>query len=258
MRNFISSIVLMLVAAISNAQTTATNWTAPDCNSVSHTLFDELDAGKVIVFTWVMPCSFCKNGAKAAYNAVQSFATSHPGVVLSYLADDLGDETCTSLQSWITANSIGSLSNMTVFSNAGTLIDETNFGGSGMPHVVVMAGTDHKIYYNKRNSASDDLTGITAAINEALGIPTGTTTIPGKAKFTMSPNPVTDNIHISCTNKISRVTITTVMGQVVSNEILQSTKDKFSISLSGATAGIYLVSVVDANGNTAVQKFVKL
>ena len=41
------------------AQTTATDFTANDCGGTSHTLFTELNAGNVIVITWVMPCSSC-------------------------------------------------------------------------------------------------------------------------------------------------------------------------------------------------------
>jgi len=39
------------------AQTNATDFTANDCDGVSHHLFSELDNGKVVVIAWVMPCN---------------------------------------------------------------------------------------------------------------------------------------------------------------------------------------------------------
>ncbi len=255
MKKIVTSVALMLAAAISNAQT-AINWTAIDCSSVSHTLFTELDAGKVIVFTWVMPCGSCTNGAKAAYNAVQSFATSNPGKVRCYLADDMGDDNCAAISSWITTNSVGSLSNMTIFGNAGNLIKESDFGGSGMPHVIVMGGTDHHIYYNQKNSLTNDLAGITAAINSAIST-LGTSELSGKVSFLVTPNPATELIHVSNAKAIGRVVISTVAGQVVKDEAYGKGKADVSISLAGMASGIYVVKVTDIDGKSGVQKFVK-
>ena len=103
------SMALMLCSTISNAQTAA-DFTALDCNGVSHNLYTDLGAGKVIVVTWVMPCGSCIGGAASAYNAVQSFATSNPGKVFNYLVDDAGSS-CSSLASWAMANGIDALLN---------------------------------------------------------------------------------------------------------------------------------------------------
>jgi hypothetical protein len=256
MKKIISSIILMSFIGAAQAQTTATNWTATDCNSFSHTLYSELDSGKIIVFTWVMPCISCKAGAKAAYDAVQSFATSNPGKVRYYLADDLGDASCATLSSWVTSNSVGATSNMTIFSNAGNVISETDFGGTGMPHVVVMAGTDHKIYYNKKNSATYDQPGITAAINEALTA-LAVDEMPENVTFTLTPNPAKDVLVLSGIEKISKIAIVSVTGKTVKEESNLSGKASMHMSVNGLAAGIYLVKVTDNNGNSGVQKFVK-
>ena len=86
--------------AITFAQTTATDFTADDCNAVTHNLFDSLDAGNVIVICWVMPCNPCATYAEYASDAVQSFSTSHPGRVKYYLADDYANSTCSYLSGW--------------------------------------------------------------------------------------------------------------------------------------------------------------
>lgn len=256
MKKLILSISLLAAVTAANAQTYATNWTATDCNSVSHTLFNTLDSGKIIVFVWVMPCASCKNGAKAAYDAVQSFATSNPGKVRMYLADDLGDASCSTLSNWVATNSVGSPANMTIFSNAGNVIDENDFGGTGMPHVIVMGGTDHKIYYNKKGSLTNDLTGITAAVNTAMSaLSVGEAT--NDAKFSVLPNPANDVITVEGLTNIAKIEVVSVSGKTVRTEKVAAGRTSAQLSLSGLAAGMYLVKATDINGNTSIQKLVK-
>ena len=85
-------LVILTTLGFAYAQTTATDFTANDCNGIPHSLFDELDNGKVIVITWVMPCVPCATFAGYASDAVQYFATTHPGMVKNYLADDIADD----------------------------------------------------------------------------------------------------------------------------------------------------------------------
>jgi hypothetical protein len=256
MKKFITLSALMLAAAISNAQTTATNWTAPDCNATSHTLFNELDNGKIVVMVWVMPCGSCVNGAKAAYNVYQQYETSNPGKVVYYLADDFGDASCAQLNSWITSNNIGDPSKMTIFSNSGNIIDESNFGGSGMPHVAVMAGTDHKIYYNKKNGAANDPAGIQNAVQTALNVVTGVSNI-GQIRFSVSPNPATELIQIDHKTAVSRIVITSVTGQLVKELDFTSGSRNPHVSLSGIVPGVYTLKVIDTDGKSGIQKIVK-
>jgi hypothetical protein len=258
MKRFITCAVLMLATlGALHAQTTATNWTAVDCNSNSHTLFTDLNNGKIVVMVWVMPCGSCVNGAKAAYNAAQSFATSHPGKVVYYIADDLGDATCTDLNTWITTNSIGTLSNMSVFGNAGNVINENDFGGTGMPHVVVMGGTDHKIYYNKKNSATNDLAGITGAISYGISVTSGVESINSAVSFSVSPNPAKDVISITYKTAIKTIRILNTAGQVVKEESFSKGKTNPAINMSGIAAGVYTIKLTDMSGLTGQQRIVK-
>jgi hypothetical protein len=45
----------------------ATDFTTDDCNGITHNLFDSLDAGNVIVISWVMPCGPCATYSLPAY-----------------------------------------------------------------------------------------------------------------------------------------------------------------------------------------------
>ncbi len=254
MKKVLTSIALMLTAVISNAQTTATNFTITDCNSTSHTLFTDLNNGKIVVLVWVMPCSMCNTGAKKAYDAVQSFATSNPGKVLYYLMDDAGDNTCSELTSFATASSVGP-NNLIVSSNSGAAASESNYGGSGMPHVVVVGGMDHKIYFNKLNGAAADQPGITSAISSAITT-TGINEVANQISFSVSPNPASDKVTINYSKAVEKITITALNGQVV-KEVTCSGVINPSVSLSGIANGVYMVKVTNTDGVTGTQKIVK-
>ena len=133
------NLLLILILAFGKLEfaQTAVDFTAPDCSGTSHNLFTELNAGKIIVLVWVMPCGTCISDAKAGYDAAQSFATSNPGRVIYWLVDDIGNSTCSTVSSWANTNGIVT-NNITVFSNSGNKIDEANYGGSAMPHVLVL------------------------------------------------------------------------------------------------------------------------
>ncbi len=247
----------MLLAAMSvNAQTTAVNWTASDCNGINHTLFTELDAGKVIVFVWVMPCGSCINPSKTAYNVVQTFASSYPGKVLYYLADDLGDASCSTLTGWVTTNSIGSTGNMTIFSNAGNVINESDFGGSGMPHVIVMGGPGHQIYFNKKGTAADDNTGINNAIVSAIGA-TAISSMPVNEELLVFPNPVMQTFTVTGDKEIRKISVIGTNGKAIKSESYPSGRKAPEVDLSACAAGLYFVEITATDGSKNIQKLVK-
>lgn len=157
MKKIVQSIALFVAIfciSVSNSagfsQGTAVNFSCDDCHGVSHDLFTELNAGKVVVIAWVMPCGGCINGALAAHSAVQNYASSHPGEVLFYLVDDYGNTSCSSLGGWAENNG---MTEFTPFSNA--VISMSDYGTDGMPKVVVLGGSNHTVFYNENNQAID-------------------------------------------------------------------------------------------------------
>ena len=167
-------LLLSFIAFNGFSQTTATDFTQLDCNQVSHNLFTELNAGKVVVITWVMPCYLCVDGANAGWQAAQTFATSNPGKVLYYLVDDFGDNTCSDLSAWITANNVAGGSPPVRFENVGKPINMNDYGSGGMPKVVVVGGPSHYVYFNENFSLADNQPAIESAIAQGLvgGVPT--------------------------------------------------------------------------------------
>ena len=158
-KNIFKTLILMLASVVSFAQT-STDFTAVDCNGTSHNLYSELDAGNVVVLCWVMPCGPCALGAEYAQNAVQSFNISHPGKVKYYIVDDYANSDCNYLNSW---NGSYQLSPDATFSSP--LIDMNDYGGAGMPKVVVI-GPNKQVYYNGKNNQIDELS-IINGINQS-------------------------------------------------------------------------------------------
>ncbi len=241
--------VFFLVTSFSfrgNAQMTATDFTINDCSGVSHHLFGELDGGKIIVAVFVMPCSGCMIPAIDAQNVVQSFATSHPGRVEMYLVDDDGLTTCTELNSWRNSNG---LHIMPTFSD--TAFVQTQYGTPGMPKVVVLGGTDHKVYDNQNNTF--DMEQLRNGINAALGIPSSTRSVTkSNTAFSISPNPATSSA-VATVNVVSdrtaRFSFIDKSGRVVKTKSAQLTKgvNTISLELSGLPQGEYIVRIITGN-----------
>ena len=114
MKKFILKNLIILLSFNTVLAQTATDFITDDCNGVSHSLFDSLNAGNVIVLAWVMPCGPCATYTLPAYSAVQSFATSHPDRVDFYLVDDYANTACPTLVNWGISNS---MSTNTAFSS---------------------------------------------------------------------------------------------------------------------------------------------
>ncbi len=233
---------LFLTLTSLQAQTVAPDFTATDCNGVVHNLYSELNTGKVIVLNWVMPCGSCIGPSLTAYNVSQSFASPN---VLYYLMDDLGNTSCTTLESWADNYNIGP--NRTAFSTSA--IVENNYGGVGMPHVVVV-GPNHTIYFNGLNGAAGNATAIQNAITSALsasGVPE-----PVNNVFSLSANPSypTKTISVQYTLPVSGKATLSVYDEtgksVVWKEMGVQSKGQYRLDIetNKMAAGTYLVRLL--------------
>jgi hypothetical protein len=227
------------------AQTTATDFTTNDCNGISHNLFSELDAGNVIVIAFVMPCGPCETYSLPAYSAVQSFATSHPGRVHFYIADDYGTTACGTLNNFASNMPIS-----TIFSSTDVIMTDYSDLGTGMPKVVVLAGSDHHIYYNK-NDDKINFPGVQTAISDALSTPLGIEqSVSNKFEISTYPNPVNNALNVSYTKNQSAIinfTIVDVLGKVVlkveDNSSSSTEKLIKSINVSTLNNGNYFLKI---------------
>jgi hypothetical protein len=142
-----------------NSAATAADFIAEDCNGVSHHLFEELDAGKIVVLAWIMPCNTCITDPLNAYNLAQSYASTNPDRVVFYLADDYADSPCAAITGF--GNFYG-MTDCDKFASAAVNMDA--YGAVGMPKIAVFGGAEHLVYYNQ-NQTTD---GLKAAIDKAI------------------------------------------------------------------------------------------
>jgi len=225
---------------------TATNFTCNDCSGGSHDLFTELDAGKVIVLCWVMPCSACIPASKTTYNVVTSYQTTNPDRVFYYLVDDFGDTPCSSLNSWANTNNISESTYSKRFVN--TAINMTDYGSTGMPKIVVIGGASHTVYYNVNSSVI--ATNLQTAIDNALAATSGIEN-NNSDLFNVSLSPVPSNNQTTLSVNLKsisnvKVEIYNVVGKKVSdvyNSQLKSGDNKLNINTFDFNNGMYFVKV---------------
>jgi len=230
------------------AQTTATDFTTNDCNGISHSLFDELDNGKVIVIAWVMPCAPCATFAGYASDAVQSFATSHPGIVKYYLADDYANSTCSYLAGWALNYEIATDA---IFSDA--LLDMADYGTAGMPKVVVLGKNTHTIYYNE-NNGSPSFVGVKDAITLALAPLVGVNEqAENNLNLTAYPNPTTGVINVEYNSKTPvQFNIINMLGENIFSQKTNNTKNT-TINISNLNKGLYFLQMITDSKTTSLK-----
>ncbi|TAL56860.1 MAG: T9SS type A sorting domain-containing protein [Bacteroidetes bacterium] len=254
MKKIVLSTLVGLVAQFVFAQT-AVNFTATDCVGLPHTLFTELDAGKVVVITWVMPCAACIPVASTVATTVQGYSSSYPGRVKFYLVDDYADTQCSSLSGWASANSITPDAN---FSDA--VISMADYGGSGgsMQKTIVLGGDSHAVFYNVNGTVAVSAlqTAITNALAATSGIASNNDMSLGLSVF---PSPASSNTKINYTIvKATNVNIElmNILGERV-NAIFSGVqfpgKQEYQINVESLSEGIYFIKI-DAGGLTQTVK----
>jgi hypothetical protein len=253
-KTLLSLAVLMLGLFSANAQA---NFNCNDCSSVNHDLYTELSAGKVIVISWVMPCSSCIGPTLTASNIVQSYASSNPGQVLLYVADDVANTSCSSLNSWVNSNGI--TANAT-FSDAA--VSQSPYGSPGMPKIVVLGGgSTPTIFFNQNGSAAGNSTALQNAINSALA--TDVNDQAGMVSaLSLVPNPSTISSSVSFVSQQNTEGVVSVCDQL-GREVLQvyagamtAGKNNFEFSTAELANGIYFIRISNPQFSSTIKLMV--
>lgn len=254
-------IALIFIAGVkfSEAQTTATNFSCNDCAGNSHDLFSELNSGKVVVISFVMPCTSCIGPSLSAYSEVQNYASSNPGRVVFYISSDTGTDGCTSLNSWATNNGMGGA---TVISNTALKMNQYSANGTGMPKIIVLGGSSHTVFFNQNNGLN--VTDFNNAINQALVAPSVgiKENSVGNFQLSMYPNPVLNKkTVVSYTLKSEEeitIDIYNALGAKVKSVLSEQQsvgKHERQIDLVELSTGVYYISL-RMSDKTEVLKFV--
>lgn len=253
MKKLLLTAVIALSGITAMAQATATNFSVNDCSGTNHDLFAALDAGKVVVIAWPMPCGSCIAPCLSAYSEVQNYASSYPGRVLYYLVDDYANTSCSSLTSWANTNGI---TGVPVFSNA--TIKMSDYGTAGMPKVVVLAGPTHDVLFNQNNALN--VTNFNNAI--MAGLTTGiSANESGDFKLNLFPNPTSTNktsvsYSLAQSSDVTFEIFNTLGAKVksVSFEKQAVGKHEAILDFETLTNGIYFIKL-NANDSSQLLKF---
>lgn len=242
-------IILSLYAGILGSAQTAVNFNCNDCAGNAHDLFAELDAGRVIVLCWVMPCGACIGPSLTANQVVASFDSAHPERVKMYVADDFANTSCSSLDSWLSGTPI---KNVTTFSHSS--IKMSDYGSDGMPKIVVVAGNDYRVFFNANNTVNgfalrDSIASALAHI--ALNVPDART---DASEFRVFPNPASERVVAEFTFAEPGeflLELLDLAGRRLFSEKMKVNApgyQAFTIPLSGMEPGTYLVMLTDGRG----------
>ena len=253
MKSFIVYFLLILNSSVVFSQT-ATDFTANDCNGNSHNLFSELNAGKVIVLCWVMPCGACTGPASTSYNIVQSYQATNPNTVYFYMADDYANSACQVVNSWGNSNGIPENAWSIRFSNS--TIDMTDYGATGMPKIVVLGGANHTVFYNANNTVNS--ANLQNAINTALSTTGINESHSIVSDFTVSPNPSNNvtEINFNLLDKSNvKIELYNLEGKLMKNVfegMVSSGENKIQLDVSGYSAGVYLLNLSAGNKSKSI------
>lgn len=252
-------LVIATVVFVTGFAQTATNFTCNDCNGTSHDLFTELDAGKVIVLCWVMPCSSCIPNSKTSYNVVNSYQATNPGRVFFYMVDDYADTQCSLLNSW--ANSASVSIPQSAFSQrfSNSAINMTNYGATGMPKIVVLGGATHTVFFNSTVTAFNS-TNLLSAINNALAATAGVEDLnSGQFNASLFPIPSSNKTTLSIELK-SLSNVKVELYNLVGKKVSEIFKGQFNtgnneipVNTAELANGIYFIKVSVADRNKTIK-----
>lgn len=255
MKNLLAFFISSLFASIAVGQTTAQDFTKSDCNSVSHHLFTELDSGYCVLIEFAMlpSCGSCISAGKKLEVMKSGINAAYPAKVKWYVMDFSGAHSCGDIATWKATHKITSTS----FQHGETEVDY--YGGMGMPTVVLLGGSDHKVLWKKVGFATSDTTAIKAKIKEFFQS-SGTGEAIQSVGFSILPNPATDRILLQLEDAradVQQVEVFDATGnKVLSHDWKTGTEN--SVEVSGLAKGVYFIQLLNAaKGQVGAKRFLK-
>lgn len=254
MKKIVTSIALMLAAAISNAQT-AMDFNTTDCAGNPVHLFADLDAGKAVVLFYFMPsCGSCPPPAQKVQTMANNINAAHPGLVKAYAFPYDNTTTCTYTQSWVTSNSLALYAPM---DSGATAV--ASYGGFGMPTVVLVGRSTHKVLFSTLSFSTSD----TLIMRDSILALLPTTGINemsvGINSLDIYPNPTANNVSISLDLKEQSNLLIDVIDMVGKQVAVITRENNASGTITKQfntdilSSGIYTIRI-NVNGNNVNRK----
>lgn len=235
-----------------NAQQTAMQFSGVDCNNNPVDLFNDLNAGKaVVLFYYMANCGSCPPPAQKIQAMANNVMNTYPGMVKAYAFPYTNSTTCTYSSSWVVNNNLPLYAPM---DSGATQV--AYYGGFGMPTVVLVGGTDHRVMWVTQNFTTSDTTIMRDSILNLLN-PQGINPLTSPvSKIDVFPNPANDVVNVDVTtsaNTAITVDVVNLNGQVVQsvyNGTQAAGTVRRPISTVNLANGSYLIRVT-SEGQTS-------
>ncbi len=244
----------MVFVLLGKGQTIALDFTEDDCLGTNHHLFEELDAGKIIILEFAMvACSPCIDAGHVLQDVLDAHELAEPGVVKWYAWGYSDTYDCTTMEQWETDNGF---TPSATFANSPEQV--AYYGGTGMPTIVVLAGADHQVLLLQHGYIPSTQSHVEAAI--ATGLTIGVEE-QQSSSFSIRYDPVASSVTlIPLHNAVHiagslRLTIMDALGRAVCSKPVRMTE---AVAVGGLAHGAYSMLVTDLSGTVVARsRFVR-
>jgi len=248
-----AALALCLLSALSitglQAQT-AWQFTGEDCNGTAVDLYADLDAGKAVVLYYYMPdCGACPPPAQEIQDMANNIMNDFPDMVKGYAFPFLDIYDCASVVTWVDESHVPFFTPM----DSGEY-QVAWYGGFGMPTVVLLGGTDHRVMFSTLSYFTSDTTIMRDSILRLFGVePTFTETPAVLEQLQITPNPsgaYTDVQWWSAEAYSVQLSVWDINGRAVipaEQRTLPAGKNTWTLDVSALPAGIYAIQLSSGN-----------
>lgn len=253
----IAAAALLAVSTLSaTAQTTALNFNTTDCNGNAANLFADLDAGKAVILFYFMPnCGSCPPPAQKIQAMANHINATYPGKVKAYAFPFNNTTGCAYAKTWVTSNNLSLYA--PVDSGASAV---AHYGGFGMPTVVLVGGSNHRVMFSTLSFTTSDTTTMRDSILALIGAPTGLQEVAGNvSSISLYPNPASDMTTIKVSLKASGSLVIDVV-DMAGRRVALISEDKTAtgtltrtFNTTGLASGSYTVRI-NADGKILNRK----
>lgn len=226
-----------------SAQSVAQDWTVTDCGTgSSHNLFTYLNNEEVVIMEFGMGCASCSDPALPLIDLRNSYSVSHPGKVKLFYLDYWTGNTCSDVLPAFGIYDYDVIATHCLYQKDYYMV------GSPMPGIVIAAGSNHLVIYEKLSFSESDTVEIKDAIDNFF-LTVSVKEMRVEDNVTVYPNPAQEfvNVAFDCKNNIeSVINLVNTEGKTVKNlysGCISAGQTHYQFSLSNVPAGTYFVTL---------------
>lgn len=250
MKRHISFLFISILFAASRIYAqTAMPLSGLDCNGNYHNLFTDLDAGKAVLLHFYMDnCGSCPPPAQKIQAMANKVMTFHPGMITGYALPYNNTDDCSAVSAWVNTNGLNLFA---PFDSGATQV--AHYGGFGMPTVVLLGGTNHRVMFSTQSFVASDTTimrdSILALLNDANAIKNLSSS---NQKLHVYPNPCNNflvlNIEASNSRKVI-IELMNINGTIIRTYVDENVRSIYSkqLDVSDLNSGSYTVRITKEN-----------